>query len=351
MPQYYYKYQHLMLFMKKVRQLKKGDTIAVMSLSKGLPNLFPNVYEAGIKNLERMGLKIKEYPTVRKSIDYLHSHPKERAEDINNAFLDKEVQGIFTSIGGDDSVRILEYINPEIIKKNPKFFMGFSDTGTTNMYFNKLGIVTFNGPSIMAGIAQIENIKGYRESFENFLFGKWKNFTYKPFIEYSEGYADWQSNTNKFKKIKTSTLWNWGKGKTSGELFGGCIEALDFINGTKYWPKKDFFKNKILFLETSEEKPSPDYVKYILRNLGVQGILENISALLIGRARDYSIEEKRQLEENVKLVVEEEFRVKIPIVTNMDFGHTDPQHILPLGIKASIDCKKKEFKLLESPFL
>ncbi|MDD4128740.1 MAG: LD-carboxypeptidase, partial [Candidatus ainarchaeum sp.] len=247
--------------MKKVKRLEKGDTVAVMSLSRGLPKLFPKVYETGIRNLEKMGLKIKEYPTTKKSINYLHSHPKERAEDINNAFMNKEIKGIFTSIGGEDSIRILPYINPKIIKNNPKLFMGFSDTATTNIYFNTLGIITFNGPSIMAGIAQIEKIKGYHENFENFLFKKWKSFTYKPFTEYSNGYADWKSNTNKLKKIETSTPWNWGKGKATGELFGGCIEVLNFINGTKYWPKKSFWNKKILFIETSEEKPSPDYVK------------------------------------------------------------------------------------------
>jgi muramoyltetrapeptide carboxypeptidase LdcA involved in peptidoglycan recycling len=337
--------------MKKVKRLEKGDTIAVMSLSNGLPNLFPKVYEAGIRNLEKMGFKIKEYPTTRKSIGYLSSHPKERADDINNAFADKNVAGIITSIGGDDSIRILKYINPQIIKNNPKFFMGFSDTAVTNMYLNKLGIVTFNGPSIMAGIAQIENIEGYGESFETFLFESWKTYNYTPFKQYSDGYLDWRTTSEKFKEIKNSTGWNWGKGKAKGQLFGGCIEVLNFINGTEYWPKKSFFKNKILFIETSEEKPSPDYVKYTLRNFGIQGILENIGALLVGRARDYTIEEKKLLEENIKLVVEKEFGLNIPIITNMDFGHTDPQYIMPLGVNASVDCKKKEFKLLESPFL
>ncbi|MFA6319721.1 MAG: S66 peptidase family protein [archaeon] len=336
--------------MKKVKRLEKGDTVAVMSLSRGLPKLFPKVYETGIRNLEKMGLKIKEYPTTKKSINYLHSHPEKRAEDINNAFMNKEIKGIFTSIGGEDSIRILPYINPKIIKNNPKLFMGFSDTATTNIYFNTLGIITFNGPSIMAGIAQMNNIKGYHENFENFLFKKWKSFTYKPFTEYSNGYADWKSNTNKLKKIETSTPWNWGKGKATGQLFGGCIEVLNFINGTKYWPKKSFWNKKILFIETSEEKPSPDYVKYTMRNFAVQGVLDKISGLLVGRARNYNPSEKEKLDYNIKLVLKE-FNLDLPLVTNMDFGHTDPQHILPLGAKASIDCEKKEFKLNESPFL
>jgi muramoyltetrapeptide carboxypeptidase LdcA involved in peptidoglycan recycling len=155
------------------------------------------------------------------------------------------------------------------------------------------------------------------------------------------------------KKLEPTTGWEFLEGgkNANGELFGGCIEVLNFINGTDFWPKKSFWKNKILFIETSEEKPSPDYVKYTLRNFGEQGIFDKINGLMVGRARDYSLEEKKQLKENINLVVKKEFGKEFPIVTNMDFGHTDPQIILPLGMKASINSKKQEVKLLESPFI
>lgn len=336
--------------MNKVKRLEKGDKIAVLSPSKGLPNLFPHVFDKGLENLKKMGFEIIEYPTARKSIEYLHTHPKERAEDINEAFANNEIKGIFTSIGGDDSVRILKYINTKVIKENPKFFMGFSDTTTMNTYFNQLGIVSFNGPSVMAGIAQIDKIQGYQQAFEDFIFGKWNSYSYKPFAQYADGYLDWKTGKVDLKELKSSN-WKFGKGNAQGELFGGCIEVLNFINGTEFWPEKSFWKNKILFIETSEEKPSPDYVKYTLRNFGVQGILDNIGGLLVGRARDYSEEDKNELVEVIELVLRKEFGREIPVISNMDFGHTDPQIILPLGVKASIDCDKQEFKLLESPFL
>ena len=142
-----------------------------------------------------------------------------------------------------------------------------------------------------------------------------------------------------------------GSSKIQGELFGGCIEVLEFMKGTKFWPNDDFWNGKILFLETSEDKPTPEQVKWMLRNYGMQGILNKISALLIGRPRDYSEEEKKSLNENILKIVNTEFKnSSLPIITNMDFGHTDPQWILPLGIKAEIDCHKKEFKLIEKIF-
>ena len=102
--------------MIKSKKLKKGDTIAIVSPSWGGPSIFPHIYESGIKTLEKLGFKIKEFPTARKQADYLYKNPKFRAKDINDAFADKEIKAIFTSIGGEDSIRILPFIDLEIIK-------------------------------------------------------------------------------------------------------------------------------------------------------------------------------------------------------------------------------------------
>ena len=124
---------------------------------------------------------------------------------------------------------------------------------------------------------------------------------------------------------------------------------LEFLKGTDFWPTNEFWSGKILFFETSEETPPIDHVKWMLRNYGTQGIFEKVSAVIFGRARDYSPEEKDMLDKTIKSVVADEFeKPNLPIVTNMDFGHTDPQFILPLGIKAELDCQNKKFRLVES---
>ena len=110
----------------KSKKLQRGDTIAVLSPSKGLPSKFPDIFDNGIKILkEKFGLKIKEFPTARMELNKLYESPKIRAEDINNAFLDKSVKAIFTSIGGDDSIRILKYIDKEIVKNKIRRICGF----------------------------------------------------------------------------------------------------------------------------------------------------------------------------------------------------------------------------------
>lgn len=103
------------------------------------------------------------------------------------------------------------------------------------------------------------------------------------------------------------------------------------MKGTDFWPQKKFWHNKIFFLETSENKPSIEQVKRMLRNYGMQGIFDQISALFFGRARDYSDEEKKALDKAILQIVRDEFKNdRLLIVSNMDFGHTDPQWILPL---------------------
>ena len=166
----------------KPKKLQKGDTIAVVSPSWGGPSVFPHIYESGIKALENLGLKIKEYPSARKEADYLYKNPEFRAKDINDAFSNKEVKAIFVSIGGEDSVRILPFLDSDTIRKNPKIIIGYSDTTTLLTYFNQLGLVTLHGPAIMAGFSQWDSLgKKFQEHIRNILFENPSTYEYKPY--------------------------------------------------------------------------------------------------------------------------------------------------------------------------
>lgn len=338
----------------KPQKLKPGDTVAIVSPSWGGPSLFPHVYENGLKVLRQWGLKIKEMPSARKEADYLWANPEFRAKDINNAFADKKIKAIFTSIGGDDSVRILPFLDKKIIKNNPKILLGFSDATTLHTYCNINGLVTFYGPSIMAGFSQMKNLPTrFEKDVKKMLFSVSDDYIFSGYDEHCEGYKDWskKENIGKTKKMIKNKPWNFiqGDGTVNGRLFGGCIEVLEFLKGTDFWPKKNFWKNKILFLETSEDKPSATQVRDYLRNYGMQGILKELNALLFGRARSYSENEKNKLNDIILQVVNIEFGLKdLPVVTELDFGHTDPQFILPLGVQAKIDCINRKVCLIES---
>ena len=200
------------------KKLKSGDIVAIVSPSWGGPSVFLHVYENGLEILKEWGLKIKEYPTARADSSYLRKNPEARAKDINDAFADPEVLAILTSIGGDDSVRILPYLNKEIIKNNPKILLGYSDTTTLHTFCNQLGLVTFYGPSIMAGFSQMKSLP---ESFEShvkaMLFESKETYEYTSFGEYCEGYLSWgdKNNVGKTKELKKDDGWKFLQGDQS----------------------------------------------------------------------------------------------------------------------------------------
>ena len=328
--------------------------MAIVSPSWGGPSVFPHIYENGLKILQEWGLKIKEFPTARMDAGFLRSNPQVRAKDINNAFADPEVKAIFASIGGDDSVRILPFVDKKIVANNPKILMGYSDTSTLHVFSNLQGLVSFYGPSIMAGFSQVESLpESFKSHVREILFEPKETYEYKSYGNYCDGYPDWanKKNLGKVNRLKEDTGWRWlqGNSKVQGELFGGCIEVLEMMKATDFWPAQDFWKEKVFFLETSEEKPSIHYIDHILRNYGMLGVFDRISGFIFSRARDYSDVEKIELEEKIVSIVRREFgKPNLPIVANFDIGHTDPQLILPLGVKVEIDCSAKRVKLVES---
>ncbi|AIF43019.1 S66 peptidase family protein [Virgibacillus sp. SK37] len=344
--------------MIKPKRLKKGSKIAIISPSNGLPYLFPEIYELGLKQMQEvLGFEIIEMPTARMAPEELYKNPQLRADDINRCFADDCIDGVITTIGGYESIRILPYLNVELIRSNPKFIMGFSDATTFLAYLNKLGMITFYGPSVMAGFAQIRHLpSAYMEHLHSFLFTSPFPYNYKPYQQWTNGYKDW-GNLDTLGECKTfhdnSTGWNFlqGEVKVQGELWGGCIEVLEFMKSTSYWVDKSFWEGKILFFETSEEKPSAMEVGYMLRNYGMQGVFSKINGVMFGRPKDYSAAEKEELNKIITDVISGEFGASnLPIATDVDFGHTDPKLVLPLGGKVELNPLTKEITLLENPF-
>ncbi len=338
-------------------RLRAGETVAVLSMSWGGPAVFPHVFEAGCAALtERLGLRIREYPTTRLRSGSPSADPRARAADLNAAFADESVAAIFAAIGGDDSALILPHLDAELIRANPKVLMGYSDTATQLVFCHLLGLVTFNGPSVMAGFAQMSHFATAEAHVRSLLMEPAPTFTYEPYSQWIDGYADWNDvdNAARIGEPRPHDGWHWlnGAGRRSGRLFGGCVEVLEFLKGSRHWPADAFWHDRILFLETSEEMPTVDQLRYWLFNYGVQGVFDCAAGLLIGRARGYSDDAKAALDAMVCDVVVRQFgAAELPIVTNMDFGHTDPQWIMPLGVLAELDSDARTFRLLEPAVL
>lgn len=342
----------------KPKPLRPGSRIAVISPSSGLPSLFPETYELGLRNLrDAFGFEIVEMPTARMSPEELYRNPQLRARDMNECFADNRIDGVICSIGGYESIRILPYLDVDDILKHPKPIIGFSDATTFLAYLNQRGMTTFYGPSVMAGFAQMKSLPAeYTRHLQTILCGDSYPYAYAPYPKWTNGYRDW-GNLQTLGECKefydNARGWSFLQGDSAerGVLWGGCIEVLEFMKGTAYWPDESFWFGKVLFFETSEEKPSPMQVGYMLRNYGMQGIFPKIKGVLFGRAKDYSEEEKVELNTIVLDVIRGEFGAdRLPIVVDVDFGHTDPKLVLPLGCQVELRPATNEIVLLESPF-
>lgn len=340
--------------MIKPSKLKKGDTVATISLSWGGAgdDVIIERYKLAKKRLtEDFGLKVIETEHSLKGTEFTYNNPKLRAKDLMDSVKDKNIKAIISNIGGDDSMRLLPYIDFDVIRDNPKIFMGYSDTTIGHFMFYKAGVTSFYGPAILVEFA--ENVKMHEYTVKSIMD---MLFTSEPAGEIVESHV-WTSeelpwndieNSKIQRKLKENTGYELlqGTGVVRGELIGGCITVLDWIRGTKLCPQIEEFDGKILFLETAEDKPSPDEVKYYLRNLAYSGILDRINGIIFAKPYDEMYYE--EYKEVIKKVMKEAGREDLPVLYNLNFGHTSPMMILPYGVKSEINCDDVTFSILES---
>lgn len=342
--------------MIKPERLKRGDKVAIVSLSRGLLGEDWAIHKLNIAK-ERLendyGLEVTVMPNALKGVDFLDKHPEARAKDLMDAFRDKSIKGIFNAIGGDDAIRLLPYVDFDVIKNNPKIFTGFSDTTTVHFMMYKAGLISYYGASVMNNFAEYIKINDYtKEAIDNVLFNPKNRYEIipSPVCSYEKDKIWWSpENVNiprKYHEDKRGYEVLQGTGKVEGRLLGGCADVFIEILGTKLWPSIKEWKNKILFLETSEMN-MPDFeLCWLLRGFQAQGIFDVIKGIIVGKP---AVEDKYEKYKEVlkKVVCVEANRPDLPIIYNVNFGHAEPIGILPIGVKCEIDCDNKKITLLE----
>ena len=350
----------------KPKALKAGDTIASISLSAGIAGVLPHRYQQGVKQIEEaFGLKVIPAPHALCSPDEIYNHPEWRLDDWMWAFENPDVKGILSNIGGDDTIRMLSLMTEkhfETIRNNPKIFMGFSDTTVNHMMCFRAGLGSFYSPALLFGYAENKGIPEIMiENTKKTLFSTDPVGILPESSEFMVEFVEWGlENPPKRERLKT-TPWRYIQGdKTAtGPLIGGCFDVLmGYLNGTTLWPTVDEFDHAILFLEDSEEQMPPEWVVYWLRGLGAQGILERLSGILFARPGNNQFANKQEelnwlakypeFDAAILKVLKEFGRTDMPVVTNMDYGHTMPQLIFPYGVKAEINPAQKTVSLIES---
>lgn len=343
--------------MIKPKKLNSEDTVAIVSLSSGTAGeeLFRHRYELGKKRLEEeFGLKTITMPNALKGCDYLKEHPEARAKDLMDAFLDDNIKAIFCNIGGDDTIRLLPYIDFDVIKNNPKIFMGYSDTTVNHFMMYKAGLVSFYGPAVMCEFAENENMHEYTKKYiKETLFENKENIVIESSPQWTSEFLDWCVAENndiarKMQDEKYGFEILQGKGTTAGKAIGGCLDVFCMFIGTDIWPSKEEWQDKILFLETSEDEVDPMMVEYFLRNLIAQGIIQKLKGIIVGKPKDEKYYEEYK-EVYTRMISEEANCPDLPILYNVNIGHASPIFIMPYGVNIEMDLENKKITITEKP--
>jgi len=309
--------------------------------------MFPHRLEAGIRQIEAFGYHALIASHACNAMGFVSDSAENRVEDIHSLFENPSVKAIVASIGGDHSCHLLPHLDFDLIRHNPKIFMGFSDITVLNIaIWQATGLVTFNGPAVMTDFAEQPTMLTYTEHWMRRVLCQAEPAGQVEASDiWTEEFLDWEQKKDleRPRCLRPSTGWSWLKsGNGVGRLVGGCIESLQHLRGTTFWPD---WTDAILFFETSEEKPSPASIDSILMDYENMGVLSQLRGMLVGRPMLYDDGEKQTLRD---VLLERTRKYDFPIVADMDFGHTAPQMTLPIGCQACIDSEHKRFEIIEA---
>ena len=338
--------------MKKLSKLKAGDKVAVLSPSFAAPGRWPHVHELGLQRLrEVFGLETVEFPTTRK----IGATKDERAKDLVDAFSNSEIKAVIASLGGNDQVTYIKNLPSDPFVNNPKPFLGFSDNSHFANHLWLSGVPSYYGGAILTQFA----IQGSMDEFtikylKHALFDEGEIELTASDV-YNDIGLDWDDLATLTQKrvYEKNSGWSWsGDESVEGLTWGGCLESVDeMLRNSVPIPSLVDFEDVVLIMETSEEIPSHDYVYRVYRALGERGILSRVKGVLVGRPKAWEFHmpqneeqkrEYRQSQQETILKVVREYNRTVPVVQNMDFGHTDPQIPMPYGAIVRIDSSAKK---------
>jgi muramoyltetrapeptide carboxypeptidase len=310
----------------KPKRLKPGDTIGLIAPSS---NTWENEeIDFAMDVLRSFGFKVKPGEHLYKRHGYLAGEDKQRASDVNKMFADKGVDAVYCLRGGYGSPRILPHLDYDLIKKNPKVIVGYSDvTALLNAIYSKTNLVTFHGP-----IAK-QNFTDYTlKNFKKVLFSPQANIELAtpPVFEAKEGQAE------KDNRLITVT-----PGKATGQLIGGNLSLMVKLVGTPFEPS---YKNKILFLEDVEEQPYR--VDGMLTHLLIAGRLKQLAGIVFGKCTDC---EAKGASLSLEQVIQDRLgNLNIPVLKGVMIGHIDDMATIPVGAIATLDASRKRLTLNET---
>ena len=349
-------------------KLNEGDKVAFISISGGRAgdkDMIPR-YMLGKRRFEKIfNVEVVETPNALKGSEYLYEHPEKRAEDLMWALKDDSIKGIICNQGGDDSYRVLPYIDTQVIHDHPKVFMGFSDIATWMAVFAYAGVRAYYGPTVLTPIAQPGKLDVYTEEairrtlFSNEVIGEIKPSEKNTPIDWNTTYTIKQGlkkvqyerfpDNDEIEDPKDIIPWTpgtgykvlQGSGKIRGHVIPVCGGPLWQIMGTKFFPGADIWEDSVIALEHGSIYGSKVAGLHELRAFAASGAFDKAKAIITGPLDNDSEETILQV------MLKEVHRPDMVIVENFDFIHRTPMTVIPVGAKMEIDCNNPKIEILE----
>lgn len=312
-------------------KLKAGDEVRIIAPSRSMCIIGQDTIDIATARLEELGFKVSFGKNVmnKENDSFICASIEDRISDLHEAFLDENVKGILTIIGGFNVNQLLEYIDYDIIKNNPKILCGFSDiTALSNAIYAQTGLINYSG----VHFSSLGMEKGCEYSLEYFI---------KMCMEENdvvlEDSKEWSNDLWFLNQEDRTFMENPGtkvvnKGTAQGTIIGGNLNTLNLLQGTKYMPKAD---DCILFIEDADKA---NYDKEFDRNL--ESLLQTelgdkIRAVVLGRAEINSDMDDAKWEYIVK---GKKKLAHIPVVSGVGFGHSTPMITFPIGGRAKVEA-------------
>jgi muramoyltetrapeptide carboxypeptidase LdcA involved in peptidoglycan recycling len=325
-----------------------GDRVAVVSPSFAAPGFAPEVHEQAMRRLtEATGLVPVEYPTTRR----LDSTPADRAADLNAAFGDPEIRAVLATLGGDDQITVVPHLDPDLVRSDPKPFLGYSDNTNLLSWLWSQGVASFHGGSTQVHLGPgpaLDEI--HLRSLRAALLDGGRLEITEP--GEAEDYGlDWRTPESlaSYGARERTEPWTWSGPERSvtGPTWGGCVEVLEWVLIAGRFPADaSVLHGGVLLLETSEDLSPALQVGYVIRSLGERGLLDAVDAVVVARATAATREQPgtvtsraahRAEQRDVALDTIRRYNPDAVVVVGVPFGHTRPQWVLPHGGTMTVD--------------
>ncbi len=332
--------------LRKPPRVRRGDTVAVVSPSAGGVALWPHRADRGRSYLESLGLDVRLMPNAARAEGWVSAPAEARVEDLHQAFLADDVAVVLCGIGGNHSNQLLPLLDYDLIGSHPKVFQGYSDITVLHWALAKhAGLSTFFGPALVPELGEFPGVLPYTDRYLRAAWFGDGPIAYEHAPTWTDELLDWNAKADLTRPRELHESEGWiavRQGSASGPLLGGTLESICWhVKGSSQWIDP---AGSILFLETSEAAPSPADVDGYLTDLEQLGVFDDAAALLFARPYGYAPDRAETLWEVVARRTEAS---GIPVLVNVDAGHTDPMLTLPIGCHAHADAGEKRLELLE----